>query len=198
MKIVFATSNVGKIAEIQTAFQPLNIEIIPQSQFDLKEVEETASTFVENALLKARCAAEKSHLPALADDSGLMVDALNDAPGIYSARYAGENADPKANIQKLLNALKEIPQEKRTARFYCVLVYLRYPTDPCAIICEGIWKGSILFEPKGDKGFGYDPVFYVPSHHCSAAELPLEEKNQISHRGQALRKIAKLLNKFCN
>jgi XTP/dITP diphosphohydrolase len=191
-KIILATSNAGKTHEIQAAFKPLPVEIIPQSTFDLKEADETACTFVENALLKARYAASQSGLPAIADDSGLMVDALNNAPGVYSARYAGPEANPQRNIEKLLTQLKDVPFEKRTAQFYCVLVYLEHAKDPCPIICEGFWKGSILFEPQGTNGFGYDPIFYVPSEDCTAAELSFELKNRLSHRGQALREMVKM------
>lgn len=187
--IVLATSNSGKINEIKAALTPLPIEILTQTDLALPEAQETGLTFIENALIKARSASAQSHLPAIADDSGLMVDALNYAPGIYSARYAGEKSDAKANIDKLLDHLKDVPIEKRTAKFCCALVYLRTATDPCPIICQATWSGIILLTPQGHHGFGYDPIFYLPSHKCSAAELPLEEKNRLSHRGQALKQL---------
>jgi|SRR6185312_17197629 len=187
-KIVLATSNAGKLQEFQTLLAPLQWEVLPQSQFAISSIEETGSTFVENALLKARHAAQLTGLPALADDSGLVVDALNGAPGIYSARYGGINV--------LLTALADIPAEQRTARFYCVLVYLKHPADPMPLIAQGTWEGRILFAPQGKQGFGYDPVFYVPTHQCSAAELAPDLKNQLSHRGQALRQLLVGLNKL--
>jgi len=187
--IVLASGNTGKIKEIKTAFQPIEIKIIAQSELNLVEAEEIGLTFIENAILKARHAAKQSGLPAIADDSGLMVPALGNAPGIYSARYAGKKADANANIEKLLTQLEGVPKEKRAAKFCCVLVYLETELDPCPLICQATWEGSILFEPQGIHGFGYDPIFYVPSHHCSAAELSLEEKNQLSHRGKALRQL---------
>ena len=193
-KIILATNNAGKIAEIQAAFKSLPIEIIPQSQLHLEEASETACTFIENALLKARHAAAQSGLPAIADDSGLMVDALNNAPGIYSARYAGPKANPQRNIEKLLAQLKEVPVEKRDAQFCCVLVYLEHAEDPCPFVCQGFWKGRILFEPQGTNGFGYDPIFYVPSEDCSAAELSFALKNQLSHRGMALREMVTIVS----
>ncbi len=193
MKILFATSNAGKVNEIKNAVDSSRIEIIPQ---DFSPVEETATTFVENALLKARHAAEKSVLPVLADDSGLVVDALHGQPGIFSSRYAGDECNPKKNIEKLLRELelKKVPDEKRNAYFYCVLVYLKYADDPTPIICEGIWHGKILFAPQGEESFGYDPIFYVPEKNCSAAELPLTIKNQLSHRGQAIQQWMKKIN----
>lgn len=193
--LVLATSNSGKINEIKTALAPLAIEILTQTDLALQEAQETGLTFIENALIKARSAAAQSHLPAIADDSGLMVDALDYAPGIYSARYAGEKGNTKANIDKLLDNLKDVPIEKRTARFCCALVYLRTATDPCPIICQATWSGIILLTPQGHHGFGYDPIFYLPSHECSAAELPLEEKNRLSHRGQALKQLMDHLKK---
>jgi len=191
--IVLASNNLGKIKEIKAAFSPLRIEIIPQSDLHIDETDETGSTFIENAILKARYAAKQSGLPAIGDDSGLIVDALLGAPGIYSARYAGPKACANTNIQKLLTELKDIPKEKRNAKFCCVLVYLRTTSDPYPIISHATWKGSILFQPQGEHGFGYDPIFYLPFHHCSAAELPLSEKNQLSHRGQALKQLISAL-----
>ncbi len=179
----------GKVKEFQELLNNFSWRIIPQSAFGLPSVAETGLTFVENALIKARYATEHTGLAALADDSGLVVDALHGAPGIYSARYAGENATEEQHIAKLLHELREIPEDKRTAHFHCALVYMRYPADPSPIIAQGIWEGRILNSPVGKKGFGYDPVFYLSEFHCSAAELTVEIKNKISHRGQALIKL---------
>ena len=173
----------------------LDVEVRPQSEFNVDEVEETGLTFVENAILKARHAAKISGLPAIADDSGLEVDALNGAPGIYSARYAGTDATDEQNLQKLLADSKNVPDEQRTARFQCLLVYLRHADDPTPLICQGTWEGFITQEPMGDNGFGYDPVFFVPKHNCTSAQLTPEQKNQLSHRGQALNKLLTKLPK---
>lgn len=193
LQIILASSNAGKLAEIQALLSELPIEWIPQSQFDIPDANETGKTFIENAILKARHAAKLSGLPALADDSGLVVDALDGAPGIYSARYAGENATSADRIKKLLGALKNIDQGDRTASFHCVLALVEHENDPVPLICHGVWEGDILPEARGSNGFGYDPIFHVPTHDCSAAELDAAEKNRISHRGQA---IAQLLEVF--
>lgn len=190
-QIVLASNNQGKIREIQ-ALLP-DYSIMPQSEFIQTEAEETGVTFVENALLKARHAAQHSHLPVLADDSGLAVDALAGAPGIYSARYAGIGASDQENVNKLLMELNGVSLEERTARFICVMVLIEHADDPVPIIAQGIWEGRILFHPTGANGFGYDPVFWVPEHNCSSAELSAEVKNSLSHRGQALRQLAALL-----
>lgn len=187
--IVLASSNPGKLREFNQLLGGLQIEVLPQSHFKVVDAEETGLSFVENALLKARNAAQHTNLPALADDSGLEVDALRGAPGIYSARYAGMGASDAENLKKLLDQLRDVAPAQRTARFQCVLVYLRHALDPTPLICQGTWEGSILEVPRGSNGFGYDPVFYVPSHSCSAAELPPETKNSLSHRGQALRDL---------
>jgi len=192
-RLVLASGNKGKLREINQLLHGLHIEAIPQTEFGIPDVEETGLTFVENAVIKARNAAEYSGLPALADDSGIEVDALNGEPGIYSARYAGKGATDEANLDKLLQALKGVPEEARTARFQCVMVYMAHGKDPTPLICQGTWEGRILFEPRGENGFGYDPVFFVPTHSCSAAELASDIKNQLSHRGQALRKFLGLL-----
>lgn len=189
MKIIFASNNRGKIRELNALFKNLNMTLIPQSELNVAEVPETAVTFVENALIKARHASSVSGLPAIADDSGLCVDALSGEPGVFSARYAGEKASAKDNIDKLLQKLREIPDEKRTAAFHCVLVYLHSPLDPMPIICHAAWQGVILRAPQGEEGFGYDPIFFDPTQKCSAAELSLEIKNQISHRGKALKML---------
>ena len=187
MKIVLASNNPGKVREIGALLADSGIEILPQSDFAVSEVEETGPTFVENAILKARHAAEHTGLPAIADDSGLVVDALNGAPGIYSARYAGENASDADNLHKLLEAMADVPEDQRSARFVCLMVFLRHAADPLPLICQGIWEGRITTAPSGAGGFGYDPVFFVPEKGCTSAELPPDEKNRLSHRGQALR-----------
>ena len=186
MKIVLASNNPGKVREIGAMLVDSGIEILPQSAFAVGEAEETGLTFVENALLKARNAAEHTGLPAIADDSGLVVDALNGAPGIHSARYAGEDASDADNLHKLLEAMADVPAEQRTARFVCLMVFLRHAADPLPLICQGIWEGRITTAPSGTGGFGYDPVFFVPEKGCTSAELPPDEKNRLSHRGQAL------------
>ena len=192
--IVLASNNAGKVREIERLLAESRIHIRPQGEYGVPEAEETGLTFVENAILKARNAARHSGLPAIADDSGLEVDALRGAPGIYSARYAGSGATDEANLRKLLTDLAEVPEAERTARFQCVLVYLRHAEDPTPLICQGTWEGRILFEPRGTNGFGYDPVFLVPSHGCSSAELDPDTKNRLSHRGQALRRLQEQLS----
>lgn len=194
MKVVLASGNKGKLKEFNQLLSPLDIEVVPQSDFNVSSVEETGLTFIENAILKARHASEISGLPAIADDSGLEVDALKGAPGIYSARFSGENATDASNNQKLLDALKDTTNEERTARFQCVLVYLKHPADPTPIVCQASWEGSILREARGDQGFGYDPLFWVPSKECSSAELDRDEKNKMSHRGKALRALIKQMS----
>jgi len=188
-QIVLATGNLGKVREINELLADHDMEVIPQSAFGVPEAEETGLTFVENALIKARNAALHTGLPAIADDSGLEVDALQGAPGIYSSRYAGAGASDRDNLEKLLAQLADLTVEQRNARFQCVMVYMRHHLDPTPLICQGTWEGHILFAARGSNGFGYDPVFYVPSHDCSSAELPPEIKNRLSHRGQALRKL---------
>lgn len=192
-RIVLASNNAGKVREINQLLAESHIQVEPQSVHGVGEVAETGLSFVENALIKARHASLHSGLPAIADDSGLEVDALEGAPGIYSARYAGPEADDAANNAKLLAALEGLAEDARDARFQCVLVYLRHPRDPMPIICQGTWEGRILHTPRGDNGFGYDPLFYVPTHGCSSAELDPLTKNQLSHRGQALRKLCAAL-----
>ena len=190
-KIVLATNNQGKVNELQNLLADAGFDIVAQSQFNLPDADETGLTFVENAIIKARYAAKLTGLPAIADDSGLVVEVLNGEPGIYSARYAGEHGNDESNNQKLLQALQPIPQEKRSAYFYCALVFMRHENDPTPIICLGKWNGLILNELKGKGGFGYDPLFYVPELNCTAAELTKEHKSQISHRGQALKQLIK-------
>ncbi|MBS3963808.1 MAG: RdgB/HAM1 family non-canonical purine NTP pyrophosphatase [Methylomonas sp.] len=190
-RIVLASGNAGKIREIQAMLQ--GVEIIPQSQLHIAEPDETGCTFVENALIKARNAARHSGLPAIADDSGLVVDALNGAPGVISARYAGVGASDQANIDKLLLELADVPDERRTARFICLMVFMRHADDPTPVIAHGVWEGQILHQASGSHGFGYDPVFWVEQHRCSAAQLSPEVKNALSHRGQALRVLSQQL-----
>jgi XTP/dITP diphosphohydrolase len=192
-KMVLATGNAGKLREFRAALTEVELEIRPQSEWQVPEAEETGLTFVENALIKARNAAEHTGLPAMADDSGLVVDALGGAPGVYSARYAGPGASDRANIEKLLNDLGDAPAEQRGAYFLCVLVLLRHAADPTPLICQARWEGFITFEPYGADGFGYDPVFLVPSEAQTAAELDLEVKNRLSHRGQALAQLVEIL-----
>jgi XTP/dITP diphosphohydrolase len=187
--LVLASSNPGKVREINQMLAGLDLSVVPQSDFKIIDAEETCLTFIENALIKARNATRHTGLPAIADDSGIEVDYLNGAPGIYSARYAGKNASDEQNLRKLLDDLVGIPEAERTARFQCLMVYLRHEFDPTPIICQGTWEGRILLEPRGANGFGYDPIFFVPTHNCSSAELPPEVKNKLSHRGQALRKL---------
>ncbi len=193
MELVLASGNVGKRREIAAMLGDLAITLRPQADFAVTSVEETGTTFVENAIIKARHAARESGRPALADDSGIAVDALGGAPGVYSARYAGVDASDKANLHKLLDASAHLPDGLRSCRFVCVMVAMRDADDPLPVIATGIWSGQLLRAPRGDGGFGYDPIFLVPSHACSSAELSPLLKNQLSHRGQALRSLRALL-----
>ncbi|WP_422139221.1 XTP/dITP diphosphatase [Endozoicomonas sp. ALC020] len=188
-KVVLASGNQGKLRELQQMLSGLDFEVLAQSEFGIDSVEETGLTFIENALIKARNAAKISGLAAIADDSGIEVDALNGQPGIYSARFAGDDATDKANNQKLLQSLDGLPKERRTARFHSVLVYMRHAEDPTPVICHGSWEGYILESPAGNQGFGYDPLFYVPDYNCAAAELSREQKNSISHRAKAMAQL---------
>ena len=195
-EIVLASSNPGKVREINQLLATLDLHVQPQSKFGVVDAEETGLTFVENAILKARNAAQHTGLPAIADDSGIEVDALNGAPGIYSARFAGEGASDQANLEKLLTEIDGVPEAQRSARFQCLMVFMRYASDPTPLICQGTWEGRILLAAQGDNGFGYDPVFYVPTHDCSSAELPADVKNALSHRGQALRQLLAALEQY--
>jgi len=186
---VLASGNTGKLRELQSLLSGRGIRVHAQGEYGVPEVEETGLSFVENAILKARHATAHSGLPAVADDSGLEVDALEGAPGIYSARYAGPGASDEANLGKLLQELGDLPAAKRGARFQCLLVFMRHRLDPTPIICQGTWEGWIQTAPTGDNGFGYDPVFRVPDLGCSAAELDPQTKNRLSHRGQALAQL---------
>ena len=192
-KVVLATGNAGKVTELSAMLAPFALDIVPQTALGVTDADETGLTFVENAIIKARHASLITGLPAIADDSGLAVDALGGAPGIYSARYAGEAASDSNNIDKLLQALDAVPADKRSAQFHCVLVYMRHAEDPTPLICHGIWHGSITHAKSGSAGFGYDPVFYVASEGCTSAELSRERKQQLSHRGKAL---SQLLNQL--
>ncbi len=188
-KVVLASGNRGKLREINQILAGLGMQALPQSDFNVSDAEETGLSFVENAILKARHAARATGLPAIADDSGLEVDALNGAPGVYSARFAGPDATDADNVQKLLASLKDVPEAERTARFQCLMVFMTHAEDPTPLICQGTWEGHILHQPSGENGFGYDPVFFVPGKHCAAAKLSPEVKNHLSHRGQALDKL---------
>jgi len=191
--LVLASGNRGKLKELKHQLETLNIEPLSQADFGVEPVDETGLTFVENALLKAREASRVSGLPALGDDSGLVVEALDGGPGIYSARYAGETADDAQNNDKLLRALERLPADRRQAHFQCCLVLLRHPADPDPIIAQGRWHGQILSEARGSDGFGYDPLFFDPERGVAAAELSLAEKARISHRGIALRSLIEQL-----
>jgi XTP/dITP diphosphohydrolase len=187
-RVVLASGNAGKAREIGALLAPAGIEIVSQADFGIEPAEETGRTFIENALLKARHAAAQSGLPAIADDSGLVVDALGGAPGIHSARYAGDGGDA-ANNAKLLEALRGVPDAGRGARFVCVAVYLRHAADPLPIVCEGRWEGTLVSAPRGAGGFGYDPLFVPAGEQRTSAELPAAQKNAASHRGRAFREL---------
>ncbi len=195
MRIVLATNNAGKLRELQAMLQPLGFSVLPKAEFTSEEVLEDGDSFVANALLKARHAAQVSGLAAIADDSGIEVDALAGAPGIHSARYAGAQAGDIANLNKLLEAMQHVPDAQRSARYQCALVYVRNAQDSAPVICEASWEGSITRAPAGTGGFGYDPIFWLPEQGCTAAEVSAELKNRLSHRGQALKKLLELLSR---
>ncbi|MFC0226463.1 XTP/dITP diphosphatase [Serratia aquatilis] len=186
-KVVLATGNPGKVRELADLLADFGLDVVAQTELGVDSAEETGLTFIENAILKARHAAQVTGLPAIADDSGLAVDALGGAPGIYSARYAGVDASDQQNLEKLLVALQDVPQGKRNAQFHCVLVYMRHAEDPTPLVFHGSWAGEIAFASAGNGGFGYDPIFYVPELGCTAAELTRDEKSAVSHRGKALK-----------
>jgi len=192
-KLVVASSNPGKLQELLRLFDGLDYELYPQSELNVPDVAETGTTFVENAIIKARNAAQHTGFAALADDSGIEVDALNGAPGVYSARFSGADASDEANNALLVEKLRAVPEQQRSARYRAVIVFMRNAADPSPIICEGSWEGQILLEPRGQGGFGYDPYFYLPENGCTSAELSAEQKNQQSHRGKALRELLKKL-----
>lgn len=199
-KVVLASSNAGKLREFKALLAQCDFDVLPQSEFNIPEADETGLTFVENAIIKARNACEHSGLPAIADDSGIEVDVLNGQPGIYSARFSnGWNDSPASdhnNNDYLLHKLQDVEAERRTARYQCVLVYMRHSADPTPIICQGSWEGRILFEEQGNNGFGYDPLFYVPEFDCASAQLDKALKNKISHRGRALQALLTELRKI--
>lgn len=191
--VVLASGNAGKLAEFRTLLGDAGLDVRAQAEFLVEDAEETGLSFIENAILKARHAARISGLPALADDSGLCVDALGGAPGLYSARYAGEHGNHAANIQRLLRELQDVPDARRSARFVCVLALVRHADDPQPIIAEGVWEGRIQQAPSGDGGFGYDPVFFAPEHGMSAAELPASVKHRSGHRARAMQVLRERL-----
>ena len=192
-KVVLATGNKKKVEELNALLADVNYTVVPQSEFNVESVPETGTTFVENAIIKARHAARITGLPAIADDSGIEVDALLGRPGVYSARYAGEDASDQDNLEKLLEEMTGVPPVLRSARYWCVLVYMRHADDPTPIICQASWEGTLATEPAGENGFGYDPIFNVPDLDCTAAELDPATKNSLSHRGKALAQLAKAL-----
>jgi len=185
-KLVIASANAGKIVELQSSLRSLNVTVIPQGELNIPDIEETGLSFVENSILKARNATALSGLPAIADDSGLEVDFLKGAPGIYSARFSGENATDASNREKLLSLLADVPTSERSARYQTVIVFMRHSTDPTPIICQGTWEGQISTEERGSNGFGYDSIFFLPDRNCHAAELDDNTKQQLSHRGKAM------------
>jgi len=196
-KLVVASSNPGKLRELSQLFDGLDYQLYPQSEFGVVEAPETGTTFVENAIIKARNAAQHTGFAAIADDSGVEVDALNGEPGVHSARFAGADASDEANNALLVEKLRSVPEQQRSARYRAVIVYMRNANDPSPIICEGSWEGSIILEPRGQGGFGYDPYFYLADQGCTSAELSAELKNQLSHRGHALRKLLEKLSLQC-
>ena len=195
---VLATGNLGKVKEMSELLNSFSIEVLPQSHFNVSDVPETGTTFVENAIIKARHAAKVTGLPAIADDSGLEVDFISGKPGIYSARFAGDNASDQDNIDLLLSKLENIEKSQRTARFQCVLVYMRHHLDPTPIICQGSWEGEILTAQQGKNGFGYDPIFWIESEQCASAELTKSRKSELSHRGKALKILVEKLQAQLN
>lgn len=194
-KLVIASGNQGKLRELAALLEPLDYEVHTQAEFNVPDVPETGTTFVENAIIKARHAAEITGLPAVADDSGIEVDALDGAPGVYSARFSAPDASDEKNNALLVEKLCDVPEDQRTARYRAVIVYMKHAKDPSPMICEGSWEGRIVLQPQGEGGFGYDPYFFVPTHGCTSAELSAEQKNRLSHRGQALRKLVDRLKK---
>ena len=188
-RVVLASANPGKLGELEALLAPHGLDVVPQSHFDIPSADETGESFVENAIIKARHAARLSGLPAIADDSGLMVDALDGAPGVHSARYAGTDADDGENLALLLENMRDVADEDRGARFVCLMVYVARPHDPCPLVAEGVWRGRITRAPRGTGGFGYDPVFFVEERGCTSAELEAADKNRISHRALAMQAL---------
>jgi XTP/dITP diphosphohydrolase len=192
-RLVLASGNPRKLHELSAILDDLGYELHPQSEFDVSEVAETGTTFVENAIIKARHAAVHTGLPALADDSGIEVDALDGAPGVYSARFSGPGADDAENNALLVEKLRDVPPMERSARYRAVIVLMRHAADPSPLICEGSWEGVIQLEPAGNGGFGYDPYFYLTDQECTSAQLTAAEKNRLSHRGKALAELKRKL-----
>ena len=195
-ELVLASGNAGKLRELTALLADIGLHLRPQSEFDVSEVAETGTTFVENAIIKARHATAHTGLPSLSDDSGIEVDALDGAPGVYSARFAGDAADDAANNRLLVEKLADVPEGERSARYRAIIVYMRHATDPAPLICEGSWEGIIRLTPAGDGGFGYDPYFYLPELGCTSAELSAAEKNRLSHRGKALAQLKQRLQEI--
>lgn len=194
--IVLATGNKHKVNEIDAILNTIGLKVVPQSNFNVAEAEETGTTFVENAIIKAKNASAQTGLPAIADDSGIEVDALNGEPGVYSSRYSGENATDKTNLDKLINNIQNIDPKQRTARYWCVMVFMRHAKDPTPIICQASWEGSLITTPTGTNGFGYDPIFWINDKQATAAEISLEEKNSMSHRSKALKMLLEKLKEL--
>jgi len=192
-KVVLATGNAGKVRELASLLNDFGLDVVAQTELGVESAEETGLTFIENAIIKARHAAQVTGLPAIADDSGLAVDALGGAPGIYSARFAGADASDQQNLEKLLVELQDVPDSERQAQFHCVLVYMRHADDPTPLVCHGSWQGTIARAPAGNGGFGYDPIFVVPEAGKTAAELSADEKRAVSHRGQAVKLLLEAL-----
>lgn len=192
-KVVLATGNAGKVRELASLLNDFGLDVVAQTELGVESAEETGLTFIENAIIKARHAAQVTGLPAIADDSGLAVDALGGAPGIYSARFAGADASDQQNLEKLLVELQDVPDGERQAQFHCVLVYMRHADDPTPLVCHGSWQGTIARAQAGSGGFGYDPIFVVPEAGKTAAELSADEKRAVSHRGQALKLLLEAL-----
>jgi len=192
-KVVLATGNAGKVRELASLLNDFGLDVVAQTELGVESADETGLTFIENAIIKARHAAQVTGLPAIADDSGLAVDALGGAPGIYSARFAGADASDEQNLEKLLVELQDVPDGERQAQFHCVLVYMRHADDPTPLVCHGSWQGTIARAPAGSGGFGYDPIFVVPEAGKTAAELSADEKRAVSHRGEALKLLLEAL-----
>lgn len=194
--LVLASGNAGKLRELGAMLAPLGWKVAPQSDWDVPEAVEDGLSFIENALIKARHASMHTGLPALADDSGLVVDALRGEPGIFSARYAGKGAGDEANNRKLLRELEAVPESRRSAHFYCAMALVRHEKDPAPLFATGVWNGVIALSPSGSGGFGYDPLFRVPGMNCTSAQLQTDEKNRLSHRGKALARMKELMASF--
>ncbi len=192
-QVVLASNNKKKLGELRGLLLPLGLQVQAQAELGVTPAQETGLTFIENAIIKARHASRQTNLATIADDSGLVIDALGGAPGLYSARYAGENASDEDNINKVIQRLKELNLTESSASFVCTIVYLKHYADPAPILCQGVWQGNIILTPQGEHGFGYDPIFWVSEHHCTSAQLIPEMKNQLSHRGKAIQQLIQQL-----